>query len=504
MARRDELPAPPGGLRALRSPLDLALAHTRGRYRIAAHLRAWNRVALGIHRGDLTRVIISAPPRHGKTWFWLYALAWLTITKAARGHRVIGTAYNATRAAKYGRRVRQIVGELGARGGVQLDSSSKAADRWDILDQETGMLTAGVGGGVTGEGANLLYIDDPVKSAAEAMSEVYRDKVWDWYTYDLLSRLEPSAAIVIVMTRWHEDDLVGRLLAAGPGEDGYANWTVLNFPALCDDPEGDLLGRELGEALWPARWPRAELLKKFVPGSFIGEALYQGKPRALEGNLFKAQNFRRWRWRPDGLIELGDTALDLEGAVIFQTVDLGCTDDEENDPSAVSTWAVWPDEFHLVLLRSDVTHVEAGPDLTGWLVDRYDDAVERFGACDRMLIEKVQMQLALIRYVEAEGVPVGELEADRSKVARALPAVAASERGEFWIPASADDWDADGWIREHLSFPRGKHDDRVDCSSYAVLESGAMTGGGGPPPIEGLGASRQRAVNLRPPARRTG
>src|SRR6185369_2890471 len=192
--------------------------------------------------------------------------------------RVVVGAYNATLASKFSRKARRIA--LAA--GVALSD-----ERTAVEDLETtaggGMRAVGVGGGITGQGGDLIVIDDPVKSREEAESEVYREKVWSWYTDDLYTRLEPGGAMILIMTRWHMDDLAGRILAS----EGAAKWTVVNLPALA--VENDALGRAMGEALCPERYDEAALEAIKSEGgmsAYSFAALYQQDPRPRDGNMF--------------------------------------------------------------------------------------------------------------------------------------------------------------------------------------------------------------------------
>jgi hypothetical protein len=148
------------------------------------------------------------------------------------------------------RKTKDLVAQYGQQLGFSLSQDSRAADRWNTK-AGGGMKTAGIGGGITGRGARLLIIDDPIKDDAEANSLLERTRVLDWWRGTARTRLEPGAAVILCMTRWHDDDLAGRLIKTGERGDGE-KWEVLNLPALAE--EGDPLGRAPGEALWPARY----------------------------------------------------------------------------------------------------------------------------------------------------------------------------------------------------------------------------------------------------------
>ena len=191
------------------------------------------------------------------------------------------------------------------------------------------MVTAGVGGPITGKGADILIIDDPVKNAEEANSQTYRDKTWEWYQSTAYTRLEPKGAIILIMTRWHEDDLAGRLLKHmqnGTGE----KWEVINLPAIAE--ENDLLGRKPGEPLWPERYDLKELNRiKDTTGSYWWSALYQQRPQPPEGGLLK----RSWikYYQPHELPH-------LEELDIYQAWDLAISTKETADYTVCTTVGV--------------------------------------------------------------------------------------------------------------------------------------------------------------------
>jgi predicted phage terminase large subunit-like protein len=230
--------------------------------------------------GSVRKLMLFMPPRHGKSELTTVRYpVWRLERDPAM--RVIVGAYNQTLADKFSRKSRRIA----------LQRFSLSQERTAVEDWETtrggGLRAVGVGGGITGQGGDLIIIDDPVKSREEANSPAYRERVWDWYTQDLYTRLEPGGSIILIMTRWHEDDLAGRILAS---EDG-PNWEILSLPALAEP--GDPLGRALGEALCPSRFTAEDLAKiRTVLGTWAFTALYQQRPLPEGGGLFKREWFK--------------------------------------------------------------------------------------------------------------------------------------------------------------------------------------------------------------------
>ena len=242
-------------------------------------IRELERVALGRgEAGACDRLMLLLPPGSAKsTYASLLFPAWFLARRP--GAHVIAASHTAGLAAGFGRGVRGLVTEHRARLGVGVDPSSRAAHRFGTSSGGTYYAT-GVRGPLTGRRADLVVIDDPVKGHAEADSRVARDALWRWYRSDLVTRLKPGGRIVLVMTRWHPDDLGGRLLA------GPEPWRVVRLPALAEI--GDAMGRAPGEALWP-EWEDVAALerKRLVVGDRAWGALFQQSPRLPRGRLFQ-------------------------------------------------------------------------------------------------------------------------------------------------------------------------------------------------------------------------
>jgi predicted phage terminase large subunit-like protein len=271
------------------TPAGYAAEVSGGRYQIPPHIALLNRKLAALAARDIDRLIVTMPPRHGKsmTISQYFPAWWLGMYP---DERVILASYEADFAATWGRKAQDVFAAHNGRlFGVELNPATTAAARWEVAGHEGGMTTAGVGGPITGKGADLLILDDLIKNAEEANSEVHRENIWEWLTSTALTRLEPGGVVAYLNTRWHEDDPTGRLLAemAGGGE----RWEVLNMPALAE--EGDPLGRPVGAALWPGRYD-AEALERIkrTIGDYHFEALYQGRPTPKKGGMFKADWFR--------------------------------------------------------------------------------------------------------------------------------------------------------------------------------------------------------------------
>jgi predicted phage terminase large subunit-like protein len=252
------------------------------RYRVAPHHRRIAEALEAVERGDIGRLAIFVPPRHGKSELASRRFpAWFMGRNPEM--QFISASYNSELAGDFGREVRNIVASPEFRAvfpAVSLAADSRAQDRWNTA-QGGSYVAAGVNTAITGRGADILSIDDPVKDRAEADSQLQRDRTWAWYTSTAYTRLMPGGRITICQTRWHEDDLAGRLLAAQAK--GGDQWHVLELPALDD----------AGEALWPEAYP-VEALERIraAIGSRDWSALYQGRPAPDTGDYFRREWLR--------------------------------------------------------------------------------------------------------------------------------------------------------------------------------------------------------------------
>ncbi|MEV5703010.1 terminase family protein [Streptomyces anthocyanicus] len=267
-----------------RSPGALAAVLTHGKEMQARHLDIIDRIYQRIAAGERIRAMVTMPPRAGKsrrtsrwgpTWY----------LRRQPDHRFMLASYAAHLADDHGRWIRNTITEHAPTLGIDLKYGSQAANRFDIDGHEGGMVTAGVGGPLTGRGAHVACVDDPFKGSEDAGSPTQRERVWDWWQSVLLTRLEPQGSVLLVNTRWDDDDLSGRLLKEEPED-----WIVIDLPAIAlgdDDP----LGRQPGQALWPERYNEDDYarIRKSV-GERVWWALYQQQPRPLEGGVWQ------WAW----------------------------------------------------------------------------------------------------------------------------------------------------------------------------------------------------------------
>lgn len=310
-----------------RSPGALAAVLTEGREKQARHLDMIDDVFQRIAAGERMQVMITCPPRHGKSQ---RASRWGPLWYLRRNPtgRVMLASYGADLADDHGRWVRDQLREYGDTLGVRLDPGSHAANRFDLEQPRGssvrgGMVTAGVGGSLNGKGFSLGIIDDPFKGSDDANSPAQRGRVWDWYQSVFYTRRAPGASIVLINTRWHEDDLSGRILATEP-----ENWTLIDLPALAI-AEDDPLGRQPGEALWPEQYDEEELARtKRAVGERVWWALYQQQPRPLEGGVWQ------WAWITDHRTSpMAFRGVDLSRVVV--ALDPAGGDNVTNDESGI-------------------------------------------------------------------------------------------------------------------------------------------------------------------------
>ena len=418
---------------------------TKPDYVVARHHELMSGLLEDVERGEIKRLMIFLPPRHGKSELSTRRFpAWYLGRNPKK--QVICASYNDDFAKDFGREVRDIVGDplYGAIfGDVTLKSDSKAADRWNT-NHGGAYLSAGIGGGITGRGADLGLIDDPVKDRKMAESETFRNDVWNWYRAAFYTRLMPGAAIVLTLTRWHEDDLAGRLLREQ--KEGGDWWQVINLPAIAEG--GDLLGREEGAALWP-EWYPLETLEQIrrVQGSYEWNALYQQRPVAEKGNIFKRGWWRRYREVPEKF------------DVKIHSWDTAFKDRADSSYSVCTLWGLVDGEIYLVDRFKGKLEF---PDLK-----RAASSMAYRDKVDAVLIEDRASGQSLIQELRRESnLNVIGIKVDRDKVARAYAATPLIEGGRVSLP----EWGA--WVDDYVdcmaAFPMGESDDDVDSTTQAL------------------------------------
>ncbi len=418
---------------------------------------------MALARREITRLMISMPPRHGKSELGSkYFPAWWLGTFPE--DQIILTTYSDAFAALWGGRVRDIIDEWGKPiWGIEVDNSTHAKNEWMLKDHLGGMVTAGIGGSLTGRGFNLGIVDDPIRNAEIANSPTYQEKMLEWWDSTFASRAEPNNVIVLTMTRWSENDIAGKLLERMA--DGGEKWTVLNLPALAE--ENDPLGRPVGKALWPARWPTKvlrEIKRNRLP--YWWAAMYQQRPAPQEGGRFKRQWFLHYRTVADGKVyELhtrdGNVKLiPVNKCRRFATMDLATSLKQAADYTVLAVWDQTLDN-ELILVDVIRAHVE-GPEHLNLVWQAHKRYRFKFIA-----IEQVGFQLSAVQAARKKGLPVRGFDVDTDKANRALSISARYQSGDVYHPMWAP-W-LPIWETELLTFPNAAHDDQVDNASMAGI-----------------------------------
>lgn len=408
-----------------------------------------------VQAGEIKHLMVSCPPQHGKSQLVTIRYPVYRLLRSPN-LRVIVAAYNQSFAEQFSRASRRIAEDA----GLALSTERRAVASWETM-RGGGLRAVGVGAGVTGNPGDLIVIDDPVKSREEANSQAYRDRCWEWYTNDLYTRLQPDGHVILIMTRWHEDDLAGRIIENSPQD-----WTVVNLPALAldDDP----LDRLPGSALCPDRFDTEELIRRrTLMGSYSFQALYQGTPTPEEGARFRRSWFKYFDTYDEFYRMYGadGTAHRVKQSEcdIMMTVDPAATETAQSDFFCASVWAVTPQRDLLLL---DVFRERAE-------TTKHETILKNLNSQWKpkfIGVENISYGMNIVQRLLVLGLPVVKLQADRDKVSRSLPIQARYEAGCVYHKVGAP------WISdiedELLHFPLGKHDDFVDTASYAGLHVG--------------------------------
>lgn len=396
-------------------------------------------------RGEIRRLIINMPPRHTKSEFASYLLpAWLIGRRPKL--KIMQTTHTAELAFRFGRKVRQLMEGDEYRKVFQkvgLRADDKAAGRWSTT-QGGEYFAAGVGGAVTGRGADLLIIDDP-HSEQDALSPAALEHAYEWYTSGPRQRLQPGGSIVIVMTRWAENDLTGKLLRQQQRDILADKWEVIEFPALMPS----------GEPLWPEFWKKDELLA--VKGSLsVGkwEAQWQQNPTSETSAILK----REWwnKWEHDEPPQL---------SYVMQSYDTAFSKQTQADYSAITTWGVFypsPDSAPNIILLDAQKGRWDFPDLRRTALDEF-----KYWNPECVLIESKASGMPLTQELRTMGIPVVNYSPSRGndKITRVNSIAPLFEAGLVWAPDTR--W-AEEVIEECAAFPAGENDDYVDTVTQAL------------------------------------
>ena len=440
--------------------LDFMEYEGRGAWQREPHLELLCEKLEAVARGDLKRLMVFFPPRHGKSQICSKKCPPWYLRKYPDRYIMI-TSYSADLAFDFSRIARNTIqDEKELFPNIRINQQARSVKHWTLEGRLGGLIAAGVGGPITGRGAHVAIIDDPFKNYEEAASETVRESVWQWYRSTLRTRLAPDGAIVLIMTRWHQDDLAGRLLQEqkeGTGEE----WEVISLPGIAEDD--DQLGRKPGEALSP-RFPIEELktIKKAM-GSYLFSSLYQQNPRAKEGNYFKDHWF----------IDSGDVPVLLSHwrkkgyyVPIYASMDFAIGERQQNDFNVITVAAVSPESENVLIDRirfkddadgiaDEIVKVQQkwNPAMFG-----FEDGQIRKAIWPTVIRKMKEKKIALNSIFLT---PIGD------KIARARTAQGQMRQG-YWLFPFKSPWIED-FKEEMLGFPNATYDDDVDAFAYLAL-----------------------------------
>lgn len=455
-------------LLAREHPVFWAMHASEGRWKPARHLLYLARRLMRLMTGESRRLIVSMPPRHGKTAFvWRLFGAWRL--GARPREKVMAITYQARQACRWSKQARDDLATFGPEVFGVGASKRAAAEEWQVLRNGVpteGLMNAlGLEGALTGKGGDCLIVDDYVSGVDAIRNPVIRDQAFERMDQDVLSRFEkPESSAIIIGTRWHEDDIIGRILKLqdeGLPPGGY-EWEVINLPLLA--LEDDALGRKPGEALWPERWTQewAEKKRDTAPDPFSFEALFQGRPKRKSGNLFKIEQVQYYEEQGAEFVSPG-ARTSAAHLVLFATVDPAFSTKTSADYLAIGVWGYDPLRdrlFLLELFRGRLAPEDAGPKLR---------AMMEFWKCTRVYVERHGFKNDQVQEIKKHsGITAAwrEIQPNEDKVARAMPAADYMATGRLlfrarapWLPVLID---------ELTAFPASEKDDQADVVSFGV------------------------------------
>lgn len=408
---------------------------------------------------EIRRLMVFMPPRHGKSElvsrkFPAYLLGRNPDTS------IISCSYSADLASRMNRDVQRLIDSeryLELFPDAQLSNQhtrrfyetryTRNNNMFEVVDKKGTYRSSGVGGGITGMGGEYIIIDDPVKNREDADSATMREKVYDWYTSTLYTRLEKDGCILLTLTRWHEDDLAGKLLKAA--QEGADRWTILELPAVCEYPPKPYDVRQEGEALWKWKYDEEALEKmKVTVGSRDWEALYQQHPTPGEGGTFKREWWNYYKVLPDGLYDF------------VQSWDCTFKDAQSSDYVVGQVWARKGSSRYLLdQVRGRMSFTETLRAIRS-LSAKWPQAI-------RKLVEDKANGTAVIDVLRKEIPGLIPVEPEGGKIVRANAVTAVAEAGNVYLPdPSIAPWVHD-FVEEHAVFPNGANDDQVDAQTQA-------------------------------------
>lgn len=402
------------------------------------------------------RIIINMPPRHGKSetlskWLPRWFLDWNPDKK------VILASYAAELARGFGRAVRDYFQDDRTDTWTTVRADKDAADEWET-PQGGGMTTAGLDGGITGKGGHLIIVDDPIKNWQEAESPTRREHIKNWWDSTLWTRKEPGCTVIVIQTRWHEDDLSGWLLNEEERED-WEDWTVIKLPALCEEVDEetgvDELGRSEGEALCPERFTAEELEKEKRRNEQVWAGLFQQRPAPLEGGIIKRDWIQHYQKLPD------------DPLTYWQSWDFTFKD-TGTSWIVGQLWGQLKANFYLVdqvRFKADFVKAKEAMRLKGI---RNPSLPSLWHRARLKLVEDKANGPAIISSLKNEVPGIVPVSPKGSKKARLSAVAPFFEAKNVWLPPKSQAKWIRGFIEEITTYPGAANDDQVDACSQAL------------------------------------
>jgi len=449
--------------------------HTKKNYKVNWHHEQLCEKLEAFARGEIPRLMVFMPPRHGKSELGSRRLPAYILGQNPNAE-IIACSYSADLATKMNRDVQRIIDspeyreifpdtQLNTKNVVSSAKGSyiRNATEFEVVGHSGGYRCAGTGGAVTGTGGTHLIVDDPIKNMEDANSETIRQKVWDWYTSTLYTRLESTieengkesedeGSILVILTRWHEDDLAGRLLALAQSDPGADQWEILELPAIKENTTNPDDPRKVGEALWPGKYPIKRLNKiKASVGSKVWSSLFQQQPTPGEGAIFLRQ------WLQNFYFTLPETRCDLK----LISCDLTFKDTKTADFVVMSVYAKYGSQVFLI------DKIKKRMDFTTTLTE-FKALVEKHSDATIKLVEEKANGAALISMLSKSIPGIVPVIPKESKTARAHAVTPFYEAGNVFYPHES----IAPWIGDHIvemsAFPFGRNDDSVDAETQAI------------------------------------
>ncbi len=391
-------------------------------------------------------LLISVPPQHGKSMSITEALPSWYLGKNPT-HRVIEVSYGEDFAKSFGRRNKEKIERFGEKlFGISLATKPNSATEFELSNHLGGMISRGVSSGITGKPANLVIIDDPIKNRKEADSPTIRNRTADEWQNSIRTRLAGRGKVIVIMTRWHQEDFGGWLIKNEP------NIKVINIPCECEDEETDPLGRKVGDALAPELSKGSKWLKSFkkgfqnTNGARAWEALYQGRPSAIKGNMVDRDWWQYYRELPEKML-------------MVISVDCSFKETKDSDFVAIQVWGKAGANYYLV------DRIKARLDLLN-TINRILYMKAAYPSVSAIFVEDKANGPAVVQLMRKEVSGVIPVKPEGGKVSRLNTVMGAIESGNVWLPDGRN-WTAE-FVEEFASFPHGASDDEVDACTQAL------------------------------------